>query len=145
MSPEEIIGNFLSWCMMAKEARYVDDIANGTLPRHYEPQLVALKAKTNKDVLPVKVAQIEADGLNEDKMALVIKRFKTTLKGRKYYPNKRKSREKCTCFMCSKSGHFIAQCPYKKNNEDQEKKGKKKKFYRKKKGKAHIGKEWDSD
>jgi hypothetical protein len=56
------------------------------------------------------VAQVEVAGLNEDEMALVIKRFKTTLKEHKDYPNKSKSREKHSCFKCGKSGHFIAQC-----------------------------------
>ena len=51
---------------------------------------------------------MEAIGLNEDKMALIIKRFKTALKGRKEYPNKNKSRGKRSCFKCGKSGHFIA-------------------------------------
>jgi hypothetical protein len=41
---------------------------------------------------PSKVAQVEAAGLNEDEMALIIKRFKTVLKGRKEYPNKNKTR-----------------------------------------------------
>jgi hypothetical protein len=36
--------------MMVKEARYIDDIANGPLP-HYELQPIALKAMTNKEVL----------------------------------------------------------------------------------------------
>jgi hypothetical protein len=43
-------------------------------------------------------------------MELVIKCFKTALKGHKEYPNKNKSRGKHSCFKCSKSGHFIAQC-----------------------------------
>jgi hypothetical protein len=54
------------------------------------------------------VAQVEAIGLNEDEMALVIKNFKTALKRRKEYPNKNKSRGKHSCFKCGKSGHFIA-------------------------------------
>jgi hypothetical protein len=41
MSPEEILDKFVSGRMMAKEARYVDNIANEPLPQHYEPQLVA--------------------------------------------------------------------------------------------------------
>jgi hypothetical protein len=54
---------------------------NGPLPI-YEPQPVALKATSNKEALPSKVAQVEIVGLNEDEMALIIKRFKTALKGR---------------------------------------------------------------
>jgi hypothetical protein len=56
--------------MMVKESRYVDDIANGPLSQ-YKPQPVALKARTNKEALPNKVAQVEVAGLNEEEMALV--------------------------------------------------------------------------
>jgi hypothetical protein len=90
---------------------------------------------------------VEAAGLNEDEMALIIKRFKTALKGRKEYHNKNKSRGKHSCFKCSKFGHFMEQCPNNDNDQAQEKRGKKerKKNYRKAKGEAHIGKEWNSD
>jgi hypothetical protein len=145
MTPEEILGKFVSGRMMVKEARYVDDALNGPLPV-YELQPVALKATSSKETLPSKVAQVEAAGLNEDEMALIIKRFKTALKGCKEYPNKNKSRGKRSCFKCGKSGHFIAQCPDNDNDQAQEKKGKKeRKNYRKAKDEAHIGKEWDSD
>jgi hypothetical protein len=90
---------------------------------------------------------VEAAGLNEEEMTLVIKRFKTTLKGGKEYPNKNRLKGKHSCFKCGKSGHFIAQCPYNENDQGQKKKWKKekKKNYRKAKGEAHIGKEWDSN
>jgi hypothetical protein len=116
MTPEEILGKFVSGRMMVKEAKYVDDAANGPLPL-YEPQLVALKATSRKEALPSKLAQVEATGLNEDEMALIIKRFKIALKGRKEYPNKNKSWGKHSCFKCSKSGHFIAQCPDDDNDQ----------------------------
>jgi hypothetical protein len=116
MTPEEIIRKFVSGCMMVKEARYVDDIANGQLPL-YEPQPVALKATNSKEALPNKVAQVEAVSLNDDEMTLVIKRFKTTLKGHKEYPNKNKSRGKRSCFKCGKTSHFIAQCPDNENDQ----------------------------
>jgi hypothetical protein len=91
---------------------------------------------------------VEDVGLNEDEMALIIKRFKTALKRRKEYPNKNKTRGKRSCFKCGKTGHFIAQCPDNENDQAQErygKKEKKKKNYRKAKGEVHLGKEWDSD
>jgi hypothetical protein len=93
------------------------------------------------------VAQVEAIGLNEDEMALIIKRFKITLKGRKEYPDKNKTRGKCSCFKCGKTGHVIANCPDNDSDQGQEKSGKKekKKNYRKAKGEAHLGKEWDLD
>jgi hypothetical protein len=90
---------------------------------------------------------VEAAGLNEEEMALIIKRFKTALKGRKEHPNKNKAKGKRSCFKCGKTGHFIAQCPNNENDQEQEKHGKreKKKVYKKAKGEAHLGKEWDSD
>jgi hypothetical protein len=55
MTPEEILGKFVSGRMMVKEARYVDDALNGPLPV-YEPQPMALKATSSRDTLPSKVA-----------------------------------------------------------------------------------------
>jgi hypothetical protein len=146
MTPEEILGKFVSGRMMVKRARYVDDALNGPLPVH-EPHTVALKATSNREALPSKVVQVEAAGLNEEEMALIIKRFKTALKGHKEHPNKNKAKEKRSCFKCGKAGHFIEQCPDNENDQEQEKHGKreKKKVYKKAKGEAHLGKEWDSD
>jgi hypothetical protein len=102
----------------------MDDALNGPLPLH-EPQPVALKATSSKEALPSKVAQVEAVRLNEEEMTLIIKRFKTALKGHKEYPNKNKSRGKRSCFKYGKSSHFIAQCPDNDDDQSQEKKGKK--------------------
>jgi hypothetical protein len=112
MSPEEILGKFVSGQMMIKEARYVDDALNGPI---HEPQTVALKATRRKEALPSKVAQVEAAGLNKEEMSLIIKRFKTALKGRKEHPNKNKTKWKRSC---GKIGHFIANCF--DNDSDQE-------------------------
>jgi hypothetical protein len=146
MTPEEILGKFVSGRMMIKEARYVDEALNGPMPIH-EPQTVALKATSSRETLPSKVAQVEAAGLNENEMALIIKRFKTALKGRKEHPNKSKTKGKRSCFKCGKIGHFIANCPDNDSDQEQGKNGKRenKKVYKKAKGEAHLGKEWDSD
>jgi hypothetical protein len=123
MTAEEILGKFMSGRMMVKEARYVDDALNGPMPI-YEPQSVAVKeTSSSREALPSKVAQVEAVGLNEDEMALVIKRFKMALKGRKEHPNKSKAKGKCSCFKCGKTGHFIANCPDNANDQEQEKAG----------------------
>jgi hypothetical protein len=138
MTPEEILGKFVSGRMMVKEAQYVDDALNGPLLVH-EPQTIALKAtSSSREMLPSKVAQIEAVGLNEDEMALIIKHFKTALKGRKEYPNKNKTRGKRSCFKCGKTGHFIANCPDNDSDQGQEKSGKreKKKAYKKGEGRG---------
>jgi hypothetical protein len=81
-------------------------------------------------------------------MALIIKSFRQILKqrnGKDYKP-----RSKRVCYKCGKSGHFVAKCPYTSDNDrDDDKKGKKKmekkRYYKKKGGKAHMGREWDSD
>jgi hypothetical protein len=142
MTPEEILGKFMSGRMMIKEARYVDDALNGPINEH---QPLALKATRSKETLPSKVAQIEAAGLNDEEMALIIKRFKTTLKGRKGQPSKTKTKGKRSCFKCGKLGHFIANCPDNDSDQDQGNKREKKKNYKKAKGEAHLGKEWDLD
>jgi hypothetical protein len=98
MTPEEILGKFVCGHMMVKEARYVDDALNGPLPVH-EPETIALKATSNKETLPSKVAQVEVAGLNEDEMALIIKCFKTALKGRKEYPQQEKDKGKALMFQ----------------------------------------------
>jgi hypothetical protein len=116
MMPEEILGKFVRGLMMAKEERYIDGVANGSVPHNNESQHVTLKATTSKEVLPNKVVQVEAVAFNEHEMTLVVKLFKTALKGRKDYPNKNKSRGKCACFYCGNSGHFIAQCPDNEND-----------------------------
>jgi hypothetical protein len=82
MSPEEILGKFVSGRMMIKEARYVDDAQNGPMPIH-EPQTVALKAISSRETLPSKVAQVEAVGLNEEEMALITDND-TQFTGRKF-------------------------------------------------------------
>jgi hypothetical protein len=92
MTPEEILGKFVSGRMMVKEARYVDHALNGPLPV-YEPQPIALKATSSREALPSKVTQVEAARLNEDEMALIIKRFKTALKGHKEYPQQKSQGE----------------------------------------------------
>jgi hypothetical protein len=124
MTHEEILGKFVSGRMMVKEARYVDDALNGPLPV-YEPQPVALKATSSKEALPSKVAQVEAADLNEDEMALIIKRFKTALKGRKEYPNKNKTRGKRSCFKCGKTGHLLLNVPIMKMTRDKKDMGRK--------------------
>ncbi len=84
--------------------------------------------------------QIEAAGLNDEEMALIIKLFKTALKERKGQPYKNKTKGKRSCFKCGKVGHFIANCPDNDSDQEQGNKREKKKAYKKAKGEAHLGK-----
>jgi hypothetical protein len=81
-----VLGKFVSHQMMVKDAKYINDVANGNLPS-IESQAVAFKATNNKATLPSKAAQGEAVDLNDEEIAFVIKRFKTVLKGCKDYNN----------------------------------------------------------
>jgi hypothetical protein len=51
------------------------------------------------------------------------------------------------CYLCGKSGHFIAKCPISSESDrDENKKEKeKRRYYKKKGGDAHVCREWDSD
>jgi hypothetical protein len=89
---------------------------------------------------------IDASKLNNEEMALIIKSFRKIIKQRR--GKDYKSRSKRVCYLCGKSGHFIAKCPISSESDrDEDKKGKKKekkKYYKKKGDDAHICREWDS-
>jgi hypothetical protein len=63
MNPEEVLGKFVSHQMMVKNTKYIDDIANGSIPAS-ERQAIAFKATNNKEALPSKVEQVKATDLN---------------------------------------------------------------------------------
>jgi hypothetical protein len=91
----------------------------------------------------------EEDSEREYEMTLFIKKFKKFIKKRRPYKGEReeKPRPKRVCYNCDKSGHFIAQCTYKRKEENNDKRKKfdkgykkdkkytKKKFY----GQTHVG------
>jgi hypothetical protein len=60
--------------MMVKDGKYIDDLAirNTSIER----QTIASKATNEKEAIPTKVGKVEAPVLNDDEMALVIRRFK---------------------------------------------------------------------
>jgi hypothetical protein len=66
--------------MMFKNAKYINNITNGSLHSN-EPKPITLITLNEKEALPSKVEQVEAVGLNDKKMSLVIKRIKNELKG----------------------------------------------------------------
>jgi hypothetical protein len=145
MSPEEVIGNFVSFELMIKGSKKI--IEQGD-PSTSEAQPVALKATEEKkeDSTPSRIP-IDASKLDNEEMALIIKSFCQILKQRK--GKDYKSRSKKVCYKCGKPGHFIAKCPLSSDSDrGNDKKGKRrenKRYYKKKGGDAHVCREWDSD
>jgi hypothetical protein len=148
MSPEEVIGKFVSFELMIKDSKYIVNLEQGATSTP-EVQPVAFKATEEKkeESTPSRLP-IDASKLDNEEMALIMKSFRPILKqrrGKDYKP-----RSKRVCYQCGKSGHFIAKCPYtSESDRDDDKKGKKKmekkRYYKKKGGEAHIVREWDSD
>jgi hypothetical protein len=148
MSPEEVIGKFVSFALMIKDSKHIVNLEQGATSTP-EVQPIAFKAteEKNDESTPSRLP-IDASKLDNEEMALIIKSFWKILKQRKGKDYKPCSKR--VCYRCGKSGHFIAKCPYTNDSDrDDNKKGKnkmeKKKYYKKKGGEAHVGREWDSD
>jgi hypothetical protein len=88
--------------MMVKVVKYIDHVSNGSTHTN-ELQVVAFKVTKDKEIIPYKVVQVEAVGLNDEEMTLIIKRFKSALKGCMNYNTK--SKGKHAYFKCGKIGH----------------------------------------
>jgi hypothetical protein len=147
MSPEEVIGKFVSFELMIKDSKHIINLEQGATSTP-EVQPVAFKAKEEKkEESTSSRLPINASKLNNKEMALIIKSFHQILKQRR--GKDYKSRSKKVCYQCGKSGHFIAKCPISSGSDrDDDKKGKKKekkRYYKKKGGDAHICREWDSN
>jgi hypothetical protein len=145
MSPEEVIGKFVSFELMIKGSKKIIEQGASSTP---DVQPVAFKATEEKkeDSTPSRVP-IDASKLDNEEMALIIKSFRQILKqrrGKDYKP-----RSKKVCYKCGKPSHFIAKCPLSSDSDrDNDKKGKrreKKRYYKKKVGDAHVCREWNSD
>jgi hypothetical protein len=147
MSPEEVIGKFVSFELMIKDSKHIVHLEQGGTSTP-EVQPIAFKATEEKkdESAPCRLP-IDVSKLDNEEMALIIKSFRQILKQRK--GKDYKPRSKRVCYRCGKSGHFIAKCPYTTDSDrDDDKKGKKiekKRYYKKKGGEAHVGREWDSD
>jgi hypothetical protein len=142
MSPEEMIGKFVSFELTNTDSKHIINLEKGATSTP-EVQPVAFKATEEKkeEPTPTNRLPIDASKLNNDKMALIIKNFRQILKQRK--GKDYKPRSKRVCYRCGKSGHYIAKCPYTRDSDrDDDKKGKKKmekkKYFNKKKAARHT-------
>jgi hypothetical protein len=145
MTPEEVIGNFVSFELMIKGSKKINELDG---PSTSEAQPVAFKATEEKKEEPTPSrTPIDASKLDNEEMALIIKSFRQILKQRK--GKDYKSRSKKVSFKCGKPGHFIAKCPLSSDSDrDNDKKGRrkeKKRYHKRKGGDAHVCREWDSD
>jgi hypothetical protein len=147
MSPEEVIGKFVSFELMIKESKHIVNLEQGDTSTP-EVQSIAFKAteEENRESTPSRLP-IDASKLDNEEMVLIIKSFHQILKhrrGKDYKP-----RSKRVCYKCGKPDHFIAKCPMSSEcDRDDDKKGnkkEKKRYYKKKGGNAHICWEWDSN
>jgi hypothetical protein len=145
MTPEEVIRNFVSFELMIKGSKKINELDG---PSTSEAQPVAFKAtEEKKEESTPSRTPIDASKLDNEEMALIIKSFRQILKqrrGKDYKP-----RSKKVCYKCGKPDHFIAKCPISSDSDrGNDKKGRrkeKKRYYKKKGGDAHVCREWDSD
>jgi hypothetical protein len=124
MSPEEVIGKFVSFELMIKGSKQTVNLEQGDTSTP-EVQPVAFKATEEKEESTSSRLPIDASKLDNEEMTLIIKSFRQILKqrkGRDYKP-----RSKRVCYKCGKPGHFIAKCPMSSDSDrDNDKKGRKK-------------------
>jgi hypothetical protein len=146
MSPEEVIGKFVSFELMIKGSKHIVDLEQGgTSTPEVKP--VAFKATEEKrEESTSSRLPIDASKLDNEEMTLIIKSFRQILKqrrGKDYKPCSKR-----VCYKCGKPGHFIAKCPMSSDSDrgdDKRRKKKEKRYYKKKGGDAHVCQEWDSD
>jgi hypothetical protein len=147
MSPEEVIGKFVSFELTIKGSKHIVDLEQGGTSTP-EVQPIAFKAtKEKREESTSRRLPIDASKLDNEEMALIIKSFHQILKqrrGKDYKPHSKR-----VCYKCGKPGHFIAKFPISSDSDrDNDKRGKKKekkRYYKKKGGDAHVCREWDSD
>jgi hypothetical protein len=133
MSPEEVIGKFVSFELMIKGSKKIIEQDGPSTP---EGQPVAFKATEEKEESTSSRLPIDASKLDNEEMTLIIKSFRQILKQRR--GKDYKSRSKKVRYKCGKPGHFIAKCPLSSDSDrGDDKKGKrreKKRYYKKKGG-----------
>jgi hypothetical protein len=123
MSPEEVIGKFVSFELMIKGSKQIVEQGGTSTP---EVQPVTFKATEEKiEESTSSRLPIDASKLDNEEMTLIIKSFRQILKQMR--EKDYKPRSKRVCYKCGKPSHFIAKCPMSSDSDrDNDKKGRKK-------------------
>jgi hypothetical protein len=145
MTPEEVIGNFVSFELMIKGSKKINELDG---PSTSEAQPVAFKAtkKRRRNLHQVEHPSTPPSSTTRKWCSSSRASAKSSSKGggRITRPAPRKYG-----YKCGKPGHFIAKCPLSSDSDrGDDKKGRrkeKKRYYKKKGGDAHVCREWDSD
>jgi hypothetical protein len=140
MSPEEVIGKFVSFELMIKDSKHIFNLEQGiTSTPEVQPVAFKVTEEEKRESTPSRIP-INASKLDNKEMTLIVKSFRQILKqrrGKDYKP-----RSKRVCYKCGKPGHFIAKYPISsgsdRDNDKKVKKKEKKRYYKKKGGDAHI-------
>jgi hypothetical protein len=145
MSPEEVIGKFVSFELMIKGSKQIIEQGGTSTPK---VQPVAFKATEEKrEESTSSRLPIDTSKLDNEEISLIIKSFRQIHKQRRRKDYKPRSKK--VCYKCGKPGHFIAKCPMSsdsdRGDDKKERRKEKKKYYKKKGNDAHVCQEWDSD
>jgi hypothetical protein len=146
MSPEEVIGKFVSFELMIKGSKHIVDLEQGGTSTPKVQPVTFKVTKEKKEESTSSRLPIDASKLDNEEMSLIIKSFRQILKQRR--EKDYKPRSKRVCYKCGKPGHFVAKCPMSSDSDrgdDKRGKKEKKRYYKKKDDDAHMCKEWDSD
>ena len=119
---------------------------------------VAFKASSSKSKGKAKKEESsedeEASDIDDEALALFVRKFGKFMKKKGYGARKRRDQNKSKeyvrrCYKCKSKDHIVANCPYNSDNDENEKKEKKEKekkmiFQEEKKGGGYVV-TWDSD
>jgi hypothetical protein len=127
MSSDDVLGRIMKHEMNIQEANNIKNLYKDvSTSKKQDIALKANKSKKKKVLIESPSEEEEEDEreYDEDEVALFIKKFNKFIKKKRPYKGDRREKpmSKRVCYNYSKTGHFIAQCPYERKEEDNEKK-----------------------
>jgi hypothetical protein len=130
VTPNQILGDIIT-----DEAYRDDDEKKEKKEKKDEKKSVAFKATSSskgkaKHDTSSEDDDSSFDDMDNEKMALFVKRFSKFMMKKGYCARRKKSsfknkEESRRCFKCETKDHLVARCPYNSDNDDNDKKSKK--------------------